>query len=92
MTQDKVKVGVVGCGVVATAYYLPYLAKMDTVDLVAVCDLYKTRTEASARLFGGREKYLDYYEMLDGETFEDEFESSASADTRSIASTTAIVP
>ncbi len=65
MTRDKVKVGVVGCGVVATAYYLPYLAKMDTVDLVAVCDLYKTRTEASARLFGAREQYLDYYEMLD---------------------------
>jgi hypothetical protein len=30
----KVKVGAVGCGVVATAYYLPYLAKMDTVELV----------------------------------------------------------
>ncbi len=25
----KVKVGAVGCGVVATAYYLPYLAKGD---------------------------------------------------------------
>lgn len=65
MVKNKVKVGVVGCGVVATAYYLPYLAKMDTVDLVAVCDLYQTRTEASARLFGAREQYLDYYEMLD---------------------------
>ena len=62
---EKVKVGVVGCGVVATAYYLPYLMRMDTVDLVAVCDLYKTRTEASARLFGAKEQYLDYYEMLD---------------------------
>ena len=63
--QKKVKVGVVGCGVVATAYYLPYLAKMDTVDLVAVCDLYETRTAASARLFGAKEQYLDYYEMID---------------------------
>jgi predicted dehydrogenase len=65
MRHDKVKVGVVGCGVVATAYYLPYLARMDTVDLVAVCDLYETRTEASARLFGAREQYLDYYAMLE---------------------------
>ena len=63
--QKKVKVGVVGCGVVATAYYLPYLAKMETVDLVAVCDLYETRTSASARLFGAKEQYLDYYEMID---------------------------
>ena len=61
----KVKVGVVGCGVVATAYYLPYLMNMETVDLVAVCDLYETRTEACMRLFGAKEQYQDYYEMID---------------------------
>jgi predicted dehydrogenase len=60
----RVRVGVVGCGVVATAYYLPYLAKMETVDLVAVCDLYRTRTEACVRLFGARQQYQDYDEML----------------------------
>ena len=43
----KVKVGVVGCGVVATAYYLPYL--MRHADLVAVCDIYPARTAAVAR-------------------------------------------
>ncbi len=62
--QRKVKVGVVGCGVVATAYYLPYLMQMDDVDLVAVCDRFETRTRASARLFGAREQYLDYAEMI----------------------------
>jgi len=61
----KVKVGVAGCGVVATAYYLPYLAKMENVELVAVCDRFETRTRASARLFGAREQYLDYYEMIE---------------------------
>lgn len=61
----KVKVGVVGCGVVATAYYLPYLMRMENAEITAVCDLYKTRTEASARLFGAKEQYLDYYDMLD---------------------------
>jgi predicted dehydrogenase len=61
----KVKVGVVGCGVVATAYYLPYLMKMDTVELVAVCDRFERRTRACARLFEAREQYLDYYEMVD---------------------------
>lgn len=61
----KVKVGIVGCGVVATAYYLPCLMRMETVDLVAVCDLYKTRTAACARLFGVREEYQDYDAMLD---------------------------
>ncbi len=62
---EKVKIGVVGCGVVATAYYLPYLMKMDTVELVAVCDRYPTRTKVCARLFGAQEEYLDYDEMID---------------------------
>jgi predicted dehydrogenase len=64
MGQRKVKVGVAGCGVVATAYYLPYLMKMDNVELVAACDLVKTRAEACQRLFGVREAYGDYYDMI----------------------------
>lgn len=63
--QRKVKVGIAGCGVVATAYYLPYLMRMESVELTAVCDLYKTRTSACKRLFGAKEEYLDYYEMLE---------------------------
>jgi predicted dehydrogenase len=62
---NKIKVGVVGCGVVATAYYLPYLMKMPTVEIRAVCDRYPTRTAACVRLFGAREAYQDYYEMLE---------------------------
>ena len=63
-TGKRVKVGVVGCGVVATAYYLPYLMRMETVDLMAVCDRFETRTQACRRLFGAQEQYLDYYKML----------------------------
>ena len=61
----KVKIGVVGCGVVATAYYLPYIAKMKNAELVAVCDRFETRTTACMRLFGAKEAYLDYNEMID---------------------------
>jgi predicted dehydrogenase len=61
----KVRVGIAGCGVVASAYYLPYLMRMDDAELVAVCDLREERTKACARLFGAKEQYLDYYEMLD---------------------------
>jgi predicted dehydrogenase len=63
--KTKVKVGIVGCGVVATAYYLPYLMDMDTVELTAVCDLYETRTRACMRLFGAKAQYLDYYDMIE---------------------------
>lgn len=61
----KVKVGVVGCGVVATAYYLPYLMKMANAELTAVCDLVKARTDACMRIFGAKSAYNDYYEMLE---------------------------
>lgn len=62
--KRKVKIGVVGCGVVATAYYFPYLMTMDNAELVAVCDLEPKRTEACARLFGAKEEYQDYFDML----------------------------
>jgi predicted dehydrogenase len=64
-TARKVKVGIVGCGVVASAYYLPYLMDMDSVELVAVCDRFETRTRACARLFGAQQQYLDYHEMIE---------------------------
>ena len=65
MAQDKVKIGIVGCGVVATAYYLPYLMKMDNVEITAVCDLFPVRTEACVRVFGAKEQYQHYYEMIE---------------------------
>lgn len=65
MTPQKVKIGIVGCGVVATAYYLPYIMRMENAELVAVCDRFKTRTDACVRLFGAKEAYLDYYEMIE---------------------------
>lgn len=64
MTQ-KVRIGVVGCGVVATAYYLPYLMKMENAEIAAVCDLVPARTEACVRIFGAKSAYNDYYEMLE---------------------------
>lgn len=64
-TSRKVKVAVVGCGVVATAYYLPYLIQMETVELTAVCDLVAARTEACKRLFGAKDAYQDYDTMLE---------------------------
>jgi len=60
----NVKIGVVGCGVVATAYYLPYILKMADAELVALCDLNRARTAHCARLFGAPAQYQDYDEML----------------------------
>ena len=62
--KRRVKIGVAGCGVVATAYYLPYLRKMESVEIVAVCDLFEERTRACVRLFGAAESYQDYDDMI----------------------------
>ncbi|MEZ4869747.1 MAG: Gfo/Idh/MocA family oxidoreductase [Caldilineaceae bacterium] len=63
--KPKVKVGVVGCGVVATAYYLPYLMQMENVTLTAVCDRVEARTAACRRLFGAQRAYQDYDQMIE---------------------------
>ena len=70
--KTKVKVGVVGCGVVATAYYLPYLMQMENVELSAVCDLNAARAEACVRLFGakaGNQPRFNYSPALRGANF-----------------------
>lgn len=60
----RVKVGIVGCGVVATAYYMPYMLGRDDVEMVAVCDLNERRVKACAKLFGVKQTYTDYFEMI----------------------------
>jgi predicted dehydrogenase len=63
--KKKLKVGIVGCGVVATAYYMPYMLRhKDDYEMVAVCDINRRRTELCARLFGVPEVYTDYYDMI----------------------------
>ncbi len=59
-----IRVGVVGCGVVATAYYLPCLRRMPGVEITALCDIHPRRLRESARLFGACETYEDYAEMI----------------------------
>ncbi|MHB9034995.1 MAG: Gfo/Idh/MocA family protein [Anaerolineae bacterium] len=63
MTRYETRVGVVGCGVVASAYYLPWL--MEHANLAAVCDANPRRAAACQRLFAAREQYTDYAALLE---------------------------
>lgn len=61
--MEKVKVGVIGLGNIAQVVHLPILSKMDTVELVAVCDI----EQAKAKLVGERYKVkhvFQHYEDL----------------------------
>lgn len=66
---EKVRIGVVGCGVAATRDVLPNLVQPEMakrgVELVAVCDTVESRAEATMTAFGAKEMYVDYTEMLE---------------------------
>ena len=65
----KVKFGVVGCGVAATDFILPNLVqpqmKKKGVELTGVCDTNEGRAKETMRVFGAKEMYTDFREMLE---------------------------
>lgn len=58
------KVGVVGCGRIATAAHMPSLSQIKGYDLVAASDLNPTRLEEAKQKFSVDETYNDYRHML----------------------------
>ena len=67
--MEKVRIGVVGCGIAATRDVMPNLVQPEMVrrgiELVAVCDNVESRAKATMKAFGAREMYVDYAEMLE---------------------------
>jgi predicted dehydrogenase len=62
------KLGVVGCGWIASVAHLPCYRIIPNAEVVAVMDAIKERAEATARSFHIKKWYSDYEEMLkDGE-------------------------
>jgi predicted dehydrogenase/uncharacterized protein (DUF362 family) len=59
-----VKVGVVGCGKIATAVHMPSLKQIQGYDLVAASDLNPKRLEEVKQKFGVDETYEDHRRML----------------------------
>jgi predicted dehydrogenase len=63
--ESRVRVGVVGCGVIANSTYLPGIVGMgEKVELVAVCDQQRELAERIGAKFGAKQVYSDYDEML----------------------------
>ena len=64
------KVGVIGCGVVATVSHLPGYQKVPGVEIIALCDIDFTRAEKVAEEFDVGHAYGDYCEMLEKHRFD----------------------
>lgn len=64
--SDRIRVGVIGCGIRGVGAHIKTLLKMkeaDNVEVTAVCDVFDKRAQQAAQLTGGR-PYQDYRELL----------------------------
>lgn len=64
----KVRIGVVGCGMIANAYHLPALARVPEAELVWACDLIEERAVKAVNDFGFERYTLDYHDILNDDT------------------------
>jgi predicted dehydrogenase len=62
--MPKTKVAVVGLGGIAQIAHLPLLAKMEEVDLVAVCDIEKSKAKSIAQKYNIPQYFNDFEDML----------------------------
>ena len=64
--EKKLRIGIIGCGGIATSKHMPSLAKLDNVEMVAFCDIIEERAVEAAKRFGkeGSKSYVDYKELL----------------------------
>jgi predicted dehydrogenase len=68
----KLKIGIIGCGGIATVKHIPSLAKIEAVELTAFCDADLERAQKVASEFGVQDAkaYTDYKELLRDETID----------------------
>jgi predicted dehydrogenase len=64
--MPRVKVGLIGCGMIAQVMHLPYLKELqERFEIAALCDVSPKLVKAVAADYGVSRTYTDYREMLD---------------------------
>ncbi len=64
MSEQKLRVGIVGCGVVAQIIHLPWLTRHENVTVAAICDTDVRKATMVGERFGISGIYTDIEEML----------------------------
>jgi predicted dehydrogenase len=65
VVADRIRVGVIGCGLVAQVMHLPYLRELeDRFEIGGVCDLSPGRLDAVAGTYGVARRTTDWRELL----------------------------
>ncbi len=70
--SEKLRIGIIGCGGIATNKHMPGLAKQDNVEMTAFADIIYERAEKAAQDFGveGAKKYSGYEALLEDKTID----------------------
>ena len=63
--NQKTKIAVIGLGTVGQLVHVPILAKLNSVELVAVSDINKTRLNSVADKFNIKNRFTDFTKMLE---------------------------
>jgi predicted dehydrogenase len=63
---ERLKVGVIGCGLIAQVMHLPHLVELDELyELTAVCDIAEPTATACAQRYGHPEVFTSWEQMLE---------------------------
>lgn len=65
ITTDKVRIAMIGAGVMANRVHYPSLASFDDVEIAAICDIDTQRLHATADKYGVEKRYIDYTKMVE---------------------------
>jgi predicted dehydrogenase len=70
--ESVVRMGIIGCGGIANGKHMPALAKLPNVEMVAFCDIERSRAEKAAQEYGAKEAqvYQDYVQLLKEESLD----------------------
>ncbi|NSW91290.1 MAG: Gfo/Idh/MocA family oxidoreductase [Firmicutes bacterium] len=65
--DNKIKLGIIGCGDIATKKFINAIEQNNNVELISVCDVVKEKAERLYKQKKARSFYMDYNEMLEKE-------------------------
>ena len=70
--NDKLRIGIIGCGGIANNKHMPSLKKIENVEMVAFCDIIIERAEKAAKDYGipGAKVYEDYKKLLEDKSID----------------------
>lgn len=70
--MELLKVGIIGCGGIATGKHLPAMQSLGCFEIAAFCDLREERAVQAKKLYGTKDAavYTDYKKMLEDQTLQ----------------------